>query len=380
MRARGVILAAIAMPLLLIVACESYPPATPTATPTAAQKWYMTATATAPTSVPSLNEDYLEEAIPPCTPLSGSSVDPCGSDAIVEQGSPSSIGSAPIRNRESPRSVRTLFGYAVSFTPHIVIRATYLDDTARCTINNIDRPPPYSKPGFLSYSNLLQCFVDVRVNEYILGEGPSKLTVQNIFLHYYPGEFAPSIVNKNRTKKYATEEEFLLSLADAYEKVIAEGPELSGNGIYGREVVLAIGPPHSFNMVVWEVFNVWDVQTQEDGTAIVVHPLRDAWKGARPDDYQKYKATLEQTLPDFERNVIAAHQARLQENGGAIASVDDDGVAEGVTLPLFLTDIHNLAGWMANIGAYDHPEGTPVPPPPVPGEGDPGPGDIGVDG
>ena len=83
-------------------------------------------------------------------------------------------------------------------------------------------------------------------------------------------------------------------------------------------------------------------------------------------------------LPRFKKEVLATNQARVSEYGGRTASEDVQSRAEGVELPLLISDIHDLDEFMANTGAYDHPDGTPVPPPPVPGEGDPVP-TIGVD-
>ena len=45
--------------------------------------------------------------------------------------------------------------------------------------------------------------------------------------------------------------------------------------------------------------------------------------------------------------------------------------SHSASLPLLVTDANQLRRVHTSTGAYDHPDGTPVPPPPVPGEGDP---------
>ena len=64
-----------------------------------------------------------------------------------------------------------------------------------------------------------------------------------------------------------------------HEIILEEGHERTGEGIYGREVVLFIGPGHSHATEVWEVYGTWDVQRKEDGVVIAVHPDRDDWRG-----------------------------------------------------------------------------------------------------
>ena len=62
-------------------------------------------------------------------------------------------------------------------------------------------------------------------------------------------------------------------------------------------------------------------------------------------------------LPAFAEAVTTASQARLAANGGRIGAHPD--------LPMLITDAHKLRQFMTDIGAYDHPDGPPAPPPPV---------------
>ena len=319
-----------------------------------------------PTPTPSPYTGYLTEEIPPCTPVAGSSVDPCEPGVKVETTVFAAASSGWIFEYDKPWTIRQyLDGSAITFIPHIVVRGTYIPDTVRCTLGNPNRTPSYVEPGYFQHSIAIQCYADVRVNDYILGAGPPRLTVQVAFLHYWDGYYAPISADD------ISEQEAVERFRTAHVMVLENGPKLTGEGIYGREVILFIGPAHNHATEVWEVFETWDVQRREDGTAIAGHPDRDDWRGLRPDKYREHLSSLEMELPRFKKEVAAAHQARVSEYGGRTASEDIQSRAEGVALPLLISDVHDLDEFMANTGAYDHPDGTPVPPPPVPGEGDP---------
>ena len=359
------IAAAIAMLLLLLAACEGAPQ-TPTPAPTPSPT-------TPPTPTPSPYEGYLTEEIPPCTPIDGSSADPCETRGPIETFGAAG-GTNPAYDTEEPLTIRQfLDGSSLISIPHIVLWGTYIQDTVRCTSGDPFRVPSYEEPGYFQHSILINCYADVRVNGYILGEGPARLTVLVDFHHYWHGYYAPISADD------ITEQERVERIRAAHAIVLEEGFERTGEGIYGREVILFVGPGHSHAHEVWAVADTWYVQRREDGTVIAVHPHRDDWRAARPDKYREHQSMLEVELPRLSKvEVLAAHQARVTEYDGRIASTDIQGIAEGVELPLLISDIHSLDEFLVSTGAYDHPDGTPVPPPPVPGEGDHVP-DIGVD-
>ena len=324
-----------------------------------------------PTPTPSPFEGYLAEEIPPCTPIPGLSGNPCTSRGPIETFG--AVGSSFYT--EEPWTIRQfLDGTSLISIPHVVLRGTYLPGTVRCTSGDPYRIPSYEEPDFLEHSILINCYADVRVSEYILGKGPARLTALVYFHHYWKGYYAPTSADD------MTEQEAVELMRWAHKSTLEWGydPDEGDVGIYGREVILFIGPGHSHAHEVWEVVDTWYVQQREDGTIIAVHPDRDDWREFRPDKYREYRADLEMDLPRFAQAVTAANQARVSENGGRVASVDIEGRVEGVALPSLISDIHDLDEFMASTGAYDHADGTPVPPPPVPGDGDPVP-DIGVD-
>lgn len=309
----------------------------------------------------SSDSQYLETDIPPCTPVEGSSVDPCEPDLSLRGTGLAGVGSGRIPSKDAPRTIRDhLDGSSLTFVPHLVLRGTFLPGTVRCTSGTPHRLPSYEEPGYFQNSILIKCYADVRANAYILGAGPSELTLLVTFYHYWHGYFAADAASFGRT-----EEEVVEGIRSLYGSGLEEGgPEVDAGGIYGREMVLFIGPAHDLETEVWQVFRTWDVQMKQDGTVIAVHPERDAWRRARPDDYQTHLATLEMTLPAFGEAVTTANQARTAEYGGRVAPEDTSGLKSGADLPMLLTDVHQLSQYYRDTGSYEHPDGPPGQPPP----------------
>ena len=313
--------------------------------------------------------DYLTEDIPPCTPVAGVSVDPCATGVALTLSAQGGLGSSGFLFQDAPRSIREqLDGEALIAIPHIVVRGTFLPDTVRCESGVPNRELPYMQPGgWFEYSILLQCYADVRVNSYILGDGPSQLTVLASFHHYWDGSFAESAAQRGITEAAYTEDMRRL-FEDLLEKgpIPIEGEGARGPSIYGREVILFLGPAHNHATEAWEQYTVWDVQRKDDGTVIAVHPNRDRWRVWSLDDYQTHRAALEMELPAFTAAVTAAHNARMTEHGGRIGPEDIQGKREGVDLPMLVTDANQLTQFYMATGAYDHPDGPPAQPPPTP--------------
>ena len=303
---------------------------------------------------------YLTEEIPPCTPVEGISADPCERDVDIRTSLLQS-GEFPVFHYDEPSSVREFIdGTAIGFEAHVVLRGTYIPDTARCTSGNPYRVPSYVEPGYFQHAIQIQCFADIRVNGYILGNGPPRLTLLVSFHSYWDGYYATTAKNEN-----TTEEEIVEQLRFGFLSTLEQGvPGYGVVGIYGREVVAFIGPGHDHSTEVWELFQTWDVQRQDDSEVIVVHPQRDVWRDKRPEVYQTHRSTLEMGLPGFTQAVISAHQARVEEYGGRIGPADIESRAEGVELPLLVTDVNQLRQYYIDTGAYDHPDGPPVQPPP----------------
>ena len=140
---------------------------------------------------------YLEETIPPCTPIEGSEEEPCRSGFplnSIGQGrgfhntevisvTLNSSGEIDIQDVSlvhadyfyestelNPTISQIVRGESrvVSY-PQLVIRGTTRPHTTRCE----KYPWRIVEAKWLNY----KCFVDVRVNEYIIGKGPPDLTI-----------------------------------------------------------------------------------------------------------------------------------------------------------------------------------------------------------
>ena len=303
--------------LLLLAACDTGEPSTPTPTPAPA---------------------YLTEEIPPCTSVPGSSVDPCE----PRHSSSSSGGLVDIGSE--PHGLRYFMEVDEVHVSHLVLRGVYLPGTVRCIDHGVRfRYPPYEDrsewAGFRSNSVVVNCYADVRVSAYVLGSGPPTLTVVVNYGYY----------------GFDLEKEHGEGLRAQIERILIEDGERSQDGgIEGREMIMFVGPLVDASAEAWQVFKTWDVQRREDNTAIAVHPHRDGWRSN--DDYQSYLPRLEMEMPTFTQAVAAANQERIAEYGGRTAAGDE--------YPMLVTDANRLSQFMTDIGAYDHPDGPPVQPPP----------------
>ena len=203
----------------------------------------------------------------------------------------------------------------------------------------------YEEYDFIEHALFINCYVDIRVGAYILGDGPSLLTIQRFFYAYWPGELGFYAAEKGQT-----EQEYI----EDFRQLIESEDHLGG--IVGREEVLFVGPAASISTEVWEVFQSWDVQRQEDGTVVVVHPDRDLWRRFRPDDYQTHRAALEMDLSALTQAVTTANQARVTEYSGRIGAETN--------LPMLVTDANQLRQYYTEVGAYAPGAPPPAQPPP----------------
>ena len=310
-----------------------------------------TTPASSPTPISTPTLEYLTEEIPPCTPMSGSSVDPCDPDVeLAELLFPTAgASSLPLLGGE-PQNLREMleFDGTPSAASHLVLRGTFLPGTERCTSRNPYQPPSYLSSEDYDYvgdSLAINCYADVRANAYILGSGPPTLTTRTFWYLYWDGDFAGMAAEED-----ITEQEFIEELRLRFETL-----EYAG-GVGGREAVLFIGPPSSLSAEAWELRGAWDVQRRDDGTVVAIHPDRDLWQRLRPDDYQTHRSTLEMELPAFTQAVTTANQARVDDYGGRIGADN--------RLPMLVTDANQLRQAMTDAGAYVLGTPTPVQPPP----------------
>ena len=303
------IVLALALLTLLVAACGGEPPAT----------LYQ-------------YSGYLAEEIPPCTPVEGYLSDPCrpDDDTTDMEGITYSLD-------DEPPGMGNWLNVTDLHVAHLVVRANYLPDTVRCAFDKDHfRLPSYIDDEWVG--RRIKCFVDLRVNAYVLGSGPSTLTVS---VGGY-GYSSPSDVETSRVK---------------------HEQRLTNGGISTRERMFFIGPSPDVQTESWEVMTWWDLE-RKDGKVIALHPERDIRLSEDPRDYEKFRSVLELELPAFTQTVTTAHSARMTANGGRIGA--DAGY------PLLRTDANNLSLYFTEIDAYDHPNGPPAAPPPACGLAVPG--------
>ena len=312
------------------------------------------AEANLPVNVPVPGADYLAADIPPCTPIEGFDVEPCGEAPLVSNG----VLSDAITGSDGPFSIeqymegfRDNLGYGGR--AHLVVRATYLPDTMRCVAREARehpwRSPPYKTNSRVAYEGawFTSCYADLRVNSYIVGTGPPKLTVQVMQQRHVrvPPGYAPRLMELRR---------------DADRALIRGGyiPGLirvSGSGIAGREGIMFLAPSNDFSREVLSVVSTWAMEERDDGTVIAVHPNRYSW--SFEDDYEsKHRSKVEIPLAEFTQEAQRVQAERLTANGGRIGAA--------TTLPKFIIDANKLNAFHVQAGNTTHQDGPPVPPPP----------------
>ena len=288
-------------------------------------------------------QEYLKEDIPPCTPVLGSTVNPC--DPSAKRIS-FSLGHPDLWGVDAPTGVREMLNDGDSPSPtwvtHFVVRGTYLPNTGRCTAGDPFRPPAYllSEFGDISDEWSIKCYMDVRANTYIVGSGPPSFTA--LLLVWF--ESGDTRTEEVREYMETTRKQFEYGLSYAFP---------------GREHVMFFGPPVDLSSEAWRLLGYWDVQRQEDGTMIVKHPDIELWASQRPDDYQTHLSRLVMELPTFTKEVTVAHQERVTEYEGRIGA--------DASLPMLVTDVNQLRDYYTEVGGFAPDTPTPAqPPPPYP--------------
>lgn len=218
---------------------------------------------------------YLTATIPPCTPIEGTEEETCrsgfplisigqspgGYNIEVISVSPNSSGEIDVnksvievhgdyfyeRAELNPTISQIVMGESrVVAYPHLVIRATTRPHTTRC------EKYPRRIGVWLDYI----CFVDVRVNEYIIGKGPPNLTI---------AVYEESVGIQPRGSWELLSNEWLdvkfnnpaLRVAKAYE---------------GREMIILLTIPYTSSVETLQMAGVYFVIKPEDGP-VLVSPL-----------------------------------------------------------------------------------------------------------
>ena len=289
---------------------------------------------------------YLEKPIPLCTPISKDGEDPC------EAGPP------PPRTRTSGSSMSALLPEVMptiseliheldpGAAPHMVVRSTGIPDTARC-----DGLYPVKTPNYrpvdegLKHSFRYYCFMDFRINEYIIGDGPPTLTMK----------MTTGNINLLNPEDWKTvDEQWVRETFDL--------PNPDSATIYeGKEYIIMIGVATNYAVEHWAqkgyYYSTWQIIREDNELRAVSTAIN---RHARtPEQHQ----ALNRPLDDVLREIIEAVETRTTVNEGRIGPDPN--------LPEIITDANNLQDYYKALGLVYEGENATVLPPPVPGAEDP---------
>ena len=281
---------------------------------------------------------YLEEVVPPCVPTE-SEPDPCpvGSPSRIDTG----VLALQYMRRVPTFTERLVQEEGVLGIPHIVVRGTVQTGSTRC-----DRYPDvianYVKVQVIP-AGFYFCFVDITVNEYIVGEGPPVLTIMMERMNVW--DLVDSSGNLFSWASYYFDQ-LKSDTVSVYE---------------GKEMILFLSIPLSIAVESWGTLgggSRWFVQQTDDGIRAVAQNI---WLARNDEMRSKLNLPLDEMIEDIK----VASVERLVITGGRMGT--------DPALPMLVTDANELREFYTTVGAVYEGDNATVLPPPVPGEDDPPP-------
>lgn len=264
---------------------------------------------------------------------------------------------APLPDVMPTMTEQMLFEGSPSLAPHIAIRGTGIPSTTRCEGLYPLELPSYvpDSAETLRYIQNYFCFVDVRVSEYIIGEGPAELTVAfyRLPVDIYDPE-NPRYKDKNQMEDWLHEQyKWLLKGYDDFRSLIASLYE-------GKEMVVLLGVGPGITIETWEPrgyeYSLWYVQRDEDGTRAVSPAIEYAQTAEQ-------RSHLDVALDELIR--------RIEEGGRNRAAITGGRLGRGTALPMLVTDANQLQDFYRAVGAVYEGENATLLPPPAPGAEEP---------
>ncbi len=283
---------------------------------------------------------YLEEVVPPCVPTE-SEPDPCpvGSPSRVDINT--GVFASLYMHKVLTFTERLVQEEGVLGIPHIVVRGTVQTGSTRC-----DRYPDVM-PHYVQLQVLPEgfyfCFVDIAVKEYIVGKGPSVLSV---------------IMERMNVWDLVDSSGNLFSWASYYFDQLKSDTV----SVYeGKEMILFLSIPLSIAVESWGTLgggSRWFAQQTDDGIRAVAQNI---WLARNDEMRSKLDLPLDEMIEDIKE----ASVERLAITGGRMGT--------DPALPMLVTDANELREFYTTVGAVYEGDNATVLPPPVPGEDDPPP-------
>ncbi len=283
---------------------------------------------------------YLSATVEPCSPVNGSDVDPCERrfDEWDKVRSPyrSSSDRRPVDPPTIEASINELFGTSFR-VPHLIVRGTVVPGTTRCDQQELILLSAFGHAPNYKDETRDTCFSEIRVNEYIVGRGPSMLTV-SVGAHHKIGDYGD-----HSGEVYY---EWLEGIHSIYE---------------GREWVMGLHVPIDFTYAAWRISDYpWDLQQTRDGELIVVD-----WMARSQPELSREENGFEISLDEFRTLAKRTHAEHLTSHDGRT------GEFEGAPFVLNDANYEFLHKHMSHGPVFSVVDATPHAPPPALGENDP---------
>ncbi|MCY4475188.1 MAG: hypothetical protein OXC83_07105 [Chloroflexi bacterium] len=254
---------------------------------------------------------YLEATVEPCSPVEGSSIDPCERrdwsynwvvqfqhpdlvkfTHVTGQGRKTPYYPPPTLREEMRLSFQPITGQKHRLgddqIPHFFARGVFRPGSTRCALHESNLT--FGSDGITTLSRELGCYADFEVREYLVGRGPELLTLHPpVFILHTPQD--PDF--------YKTGER----LGDLASHV--------GETWEGSEFVVVVGLNYNNAVEVWRVNGVGDVQRREDGEIIISWGFLHLYPPNKP--FEPYLNMLEPRLDDYRTEVAPAYFAAAEE-------------------------------------------------------------------
>jgi len=296
--------------------------------------------------------EVLDVVVPPCVPYPDSDMDPCERRDAWPELNPY-VSRATVLLQPAPTLediyLKFLEDRFYEAAVQLVVRAIPIPHSTRCgTYNSFGTRFDFTE-GVVERNDHTHCYVELAVNEYIVGSGPRKLTIDlGVWIPNYDQE------------------------------TLGREARLFGERIEGWEWIISINGPRDPNNASWGMLWFDDVQLREDGVVVVRTANMSKYERYSLPEYARINAErAEMTLTEYRKQAKSAYEKYYSITGGRIGTVND---VNGNALPFLVEDASDasLQQYIGQIKVVEAIEFTPKSPPPVPGENDPNPAGLTV--